>query len=206
MSAVTEERVTATRRLDDEFPGRVTPNKLGHVVFMTTELARARSWYLNVFNARIAVENEQVCFMTYDDEHHRLGFIKAPNLIERPRNSLGLEHFAFSYSTLGALLAQYKYLKTQGITPFWTINYGPTMSFFYRDPDGNKIEFFYDVYETPAQVNAFYSSDAYKENFMGIIFEPEELIANYEAGVPLKELVHRPPLPPGKTPWDMHRG
>ena len=102
MSAVTEERASAKRRLADEFPGRVKPSKLAHVVFTTTDLTRARNWYLNVFNARIAVENEQVCFITYDDEHHRLGFIKAPNLIERPRNSLGLEHFAFSYSTLGA--------------------------------------------------------------------------------------------------------
>jgi catechol 2,3-dioxygenase-like lactoylglutathione lyase family enzyme len=205
MSAVTEERASAKRRLDDEFPGRVTPSKLAHVVFTTTDLARARNWYLNALAAKVAVENEQVCFLTFDDEHHRIGLIKVPNLIERPRNSRGLEHIAFSYPTLGALLSQYKYLKAQGIMPYWTINHGPTISFYYRDPDGNKVEMDYDVFETPAQVDAFFVAGAYKENFMGIIIEPEELIAKYEAGVPLKELVHRPPLPPGKTPWDMNR-
>jgi hypothetical protein len=45
----------------------------------------------------------------------------------------------------------------------------------------------------------------YAENFMGIIFDPEEMIRQYEAGVSLAEIVKRPKLPVGKTAWDMHR-
>ena len=40
-------------------------------------------------------------------------------------------------------------------------------------------------------------------NPIGVIFDPEQLIRDYEAGVPLDDLVRRPPLPPGKTPMDM---
>jgi len=31
------------------------------------------------------------------------------------------------------------------------------------------------------------------------------LVARHEAGVPFRELVERPPLPEGKTPFDMLR-
>jgi hypothetical protein len=39
---------------------------------------------------------------------------------------------------------------------------------------------------------------------MGIIFDPNELARRYESGEPMEDLVKRPTLPPGKTPWDMH--
>lgn len=45
----------------------------------------------------------------------------------------------------------------------------------------------------------------YRENFMGIIFDPEEMLVRYEAGDPIAQLVKRPSLPPGMTPWDMFR-
>ena len=54
------------------------------------------------------------------------------------------------------------------------------------------------------QANAFLD-EYYPENFMGIIFDPEEMIRKFEAGVPLAELYKRPKLPAGMTPWDMHR-
>ena len=108
----------ASRRLTDEYPNRVRPSKFAHVVLTTPNLPRARGWYLNVFDAHVAFENDKVCFLSYDDEHHRIGLIGLPKLVERPPNSWGLEHLAFSYSTLGALLAQYGYLKSQGIAPY----------------------------------------------------------------------------------------
>jgi catechol-2,3-dioxygenase len=193
------------RRIADEYPNRVRPCKFAHAVLTTPNLPRARRWYLNAFDGRVAYENDMVCFLTYDDEHHRIGLLGMPGLVERPPNSWGLEHLSFTYPTLGALLAQYSYLKSQGITPFWPINHGPTISFYYRDPDGNKVEMQYDVFPTVAETDAFFAAGNYAENFMGILIDPEELLAKYEAGVPLGELVHRPPLPPGKTPWDMHR-
>src|SRR5882672_6725251 len=120
MSAVIE-KPRARRRIGDEYPNRVRPCKFAHVVLTTPNLPRARSWYLNLFDARVAYENDRVCFLTYDDEHHRIGLIGVPKLVERPPNSWGLEHLAFSYSTLGALLAQYSYLKSQGMMPYWTV-------------------------------------------------------------------------------------
>ena len=193
-----------TRSLDAECPGPIRPAKFAHVVLKTPNLARARDWYMTLVHGRVGYENDMVCFVTYDEEHHRIGLLTMPGLEAPSPHAYGLEHIAFTYGSLGALLANYRRLKRHGVVPYWAINHGPTSSMYYRDPDGNKVETQYDVFETATEATDFINR-YYGENFMGIMFEPDDLVARYEAGEPLADLVHRPPLPAGKTPWDMHR-
>lgn len=186
--------------------GAPSPAKLSHIVVRTANLAKLKDWYLTLLGAHVSYENEMVCFMTYDDEHHRVGIVQLPGISSDAPAAPppGLEHVSFTYSDLGQLLATYRRLKKLGIEPFWTINHGPTISMYYRDPDGNKVELQVDVFDTAEGVNDFLAR-YYPENFMGIIFDPEEMIRKYEAGVPIEELYRRPKLPEGMTPWDMHR-
>lgn len=186
--------------------GSTRPSKLSHLVIRTSALARLKSWYLTVLSARVSYENDLVCFATYDDEHHRIGIVQLPGVASGPASAAvpGLEHVSFAYADLGSLLANYRRLKNVGIEPFWTINHGPTISMYYRDPDGNKVELQVDVFDSPEAVNE-YLARHYPENFMGIIFDPEDMIRRYEAGEPIEQLYDRPPLPAGMTPWDMHR-
>jgi catechol 2,3-dioxygenase-like lactoylglutathione lyase family enzyme len=192
------------RTLAAEHPGPIHPSKFAHVVLKTTDLKRARDWYCTLVQGWIGYENDMLCFVTYDDEHHRIGLLAMPGLVSPPPNAYGLEHIAFTYASLGALLANYRRLKHLGIEPYWAINHGPTISMYYRDPDGNKVETQYDVFESAKEATDFINSN-YGENFMGIIFDPEEMVASYESGVAVADLVKRPTLPPGLTPWDMHR-
>ena len=192
------------RVLDAENPGPIRPAKFAHVVLKTPNLKRARDWYLTLLQGRGGYENDMVCFVTYDDEHHRVGLLTIPGLVAPPPNAYGLEHLAFTYGSLGTLLANYRRLKRLGVEPYWTINHGPTISMYYRDPDRNKVETQYDVFATADEATDFINK-YYGENFMGIIFEPEHMAQRYEAGEALESLVKRPPLPPGLTPWDMHR-
>lgn len=192
-----------TRHLPNASAGPIRPTQLAHVVLRARDLQRSRSWYLTVLEARPSFENEMVCFLTYDDEHHRIGLIGRPELQGDADCHVGLEHIAFTYGDLGQLLATYRRLADLGIHPFWTINHGPTISIYYKDPDGNRLELQYDVFERPEQVEAFFAGGNYEENFIGVTFDPEDLIARYEAGEPLEALTARPPLPLGRTPWDM---
>ena len=192
------------RVLDAENPGPIHPAKFAHVVLKTPNLKRARDWYLTLLQGRVGFENDMVCFVTYDDEHHRVGLLTIQGLVAPPPNAYGLEHLAFTYGSLGTLLANYRRLKRLRVEPYWTINHGPTISMYYRDPDRNKVETQYDVFATADEATDFINK-YYGENFMGIIFEPEHMAQRYEAGEALESLVKRPPLPPGLTPWDMHR-
>jgi catechol 2,3-dioxygenase-like lactoylglutathione lyase family enzyme len=194
-----------TRNLDTAGLEKVRPVKLAHVVIRTPRFAESRAWWSTVLNAHPAFENDQLCFMTYDEEHHRIGIINLPNLGEQDMRNAGVEHIAFTFKELRELLATYRRLKTEGIEPFWCINHGPTMSFYFRDPDGTKVELQYDCFPKAEAVEAFFASGAYEENFMGIIVDPEALIAQYESGAPIADIVRRPKLPAGMTPWDMHR-
>ena len=192
------------RPLPDARTERIHPAKLAHVVLRVSDLPRSRDWYLRVLQARPAFENEMVCFLTYDDEHHRIGLIARPELGTQGDANTGLEHVAFTYGSLGELLATYRRLAGEDIRPYWAINHGPTISLYYKDPDGHRLELQHDVFATVQEIDAFFAGGAYLENFIGVTFDPEALAARFEAGEPLQQLTARPPLPAGMTPWDMY--
>lgn len=196
--------MTENRRLAALYPQPIKPSKLAHVVIRTARFDESKRWWGVVLDAAPSYENEQLSFMTYDDEHHRIGIINMPHLRDQDMGNAGAEHVAFSYDELGALLATYRRLKGAGIEPFWAINHGPTISLYFRDPDGTKVELQYDVFDV-AGTERFFATGAYEENFMGIVFDPEEMIERFEDGTSLEELTRRPMLPDGMSPWDMHR-
>ena len=75
---------------------------------------------------------------------------------------------------------------------------------YYKDPDGNKVELQIDNFDTD-ETNRWMGSGEFAQNPIGIIFEPEELLARYRGGEPLETLLRRPPLPEGASPFDMLR-
>jgi hypothetical protein len=156
-----------------------------------------------VLAARIVFRDERLCFLSYDDEHHRLALIHMPGLAPRDPESAGTDHVAYSYRDLGELLANYRRLKAHGILPHWPINHGVTTSMYYRDPDNNRVELQIDNFATAEGCQAYFQSQAFADNPVGVTYDPEELCARYEAGEPIADLLRIPPLPVGKTPWDM---
>jgi catechol-2,3-dioxygenase len=163
-------------------------------------------WYCNVLEGRVVYANDMLAFMTYDDEHHRVALIAIPGLVDPAPNATGTDHIAFTYDSLDDLLHTYSRLKDAGIEPYWTINHGPTTSFYYKDPDANSIELQIDNFATVAEVDEWMRRGGFEENPIGVIFDADDLVARHQSGVPHNELVERPPLPEGKTPFDMLRG
>ncbi|WP_427968702.1 VOC family protein [Altererythrobacter sp.] len=165
-----------------------SPEKLAHIVLRTPEFEKMRDFYLTFLNARVAYQNDFVSFLRYDDEHHRIVIIRMPDLAPVQHRAAGLEHYAFTYPTMGALLANYVRLKAIDIHPCWCINHGFTTSIYYRDPDGNMVETQFDNMDV-AQADAFMTGDYFDKNPIGVDFDPELLLARYRNGDPLAELV-----------------
>jgi len=165
-----------------------SPEKLAHVVLRTARVQEMTDWYVRLLDGEVAFATPAIAFMTYDDEHHRLAFV-ATGASEPPEDRhTGLHHVAFTFGSMQALFDNYRKLKSEGVEPFWCVNHGPTLSMYYRDPDGNQIELQIDSMAND-EVQDFISSEAFAANPIGITFVPEELIARFEAGESFAELV-----------------
>ena len=169
-------------------PKKVVPSKFAHAVLRTNKFKQMVDWYTTVLQAEIVFANEMLAFMTYDDEHHRLAIGAFPGIQDRAPHSAGLDHLAYTYASLGDLVVTYERLKAAGITPVAPINHGLTLSMYYRDPDGNKVELQIDNFATVEELKGFFRSNDFSKNPIGVSFDPDELARQYHAGVPEAEL------------------
>ena len=176
--------------------GKIAPEKLAHVVLRSMNAERLIEWYRTVLEAEITFSNPILCFLTYDEEHHRIAIAQIPGLEQAPPMATGLEHIAFTYRTADDLFATYERLRSLGIVPYWTINHGPTLSFYYRDPDGNQCELQIDLFDDAAAVNDWFRTSDFATNPIGVKFDPDDLIQRYRAGEPPTALFQRPVLDP----------
>jgi catechol-2,3-dioxygenase len=190
MTAVSEVPLTAKHR------GKTAPAKLAHVVYKTSQYEEMIEWHRVVLEAEIMSASPMVTFLTYDEEHHRIAIANMPGLQERPFQSAGVEHCAFTYACLDDLIYTYERLQQSSIEPYWTVNHGPTLSFYYRDPDNNQIELQIDVFDNNQKVNTWLEQSDFASNPIGVIFEPEALIARYRGGESLDTLLARPVIDP----------
>lgn len=166
--------------------------RLAHVVFKTPQLEAMRDWYLTVTGAEIAYENGFICFATFDEEHHRIAFLSAPQLEPVDEGLAGVDHVAFTFSSLDGLIANYERLRALGIEPYWEVNHGPTTSLYYRDPDGNQVELQIDNFDTSDELDGWFRSGAFDANPIGVTISFEQLIARYRDGEGLATLLARP--------------
>ena len=77
-----------------------------------------------------------------------------------------------------------------GVTPYRPIRHGLTLSMYYRDPDGNQLEFQVDAMDAKL-ANDFMAGEAFAKNPIGESFDPEALLARYESGKPVDDLIFR---------------
>ncbi len=182
---------TSARSLPD-LTGSVSPHSLAHIVFRTNDMPRMIEWYATVFGAHVVFQTDKIAFLTYDDEHHRVALIANETFAEKPAEmTVGFYHAAFTFADLGTLLATYRRLAAEGIRPRRSIHHGPTVSFYYQDPDLNDIEMQVDVFETADEATEWMKGPVFSANPIGTDFAPEELIARFESGEPIEALMRR---------------
>ena len=185
-------------------PGKtvIKPISLAHVFLKTepSKLETMKAYYRTFFSATIQFENPMMCFLAYDEEHHRIALIGLPGTGPRNPNAAGLFHFAFTFSSLTDLMLAYRQRLENGIEPYWCVNHGGTTSIYYHDPDGNDIETQVDNFDTVEETNEFLRSPHFAENPIGTDFDPEEMIKRLEAGEDEKIIKTRVEIGPRLIP------
>jgi catechol-2,3-dioxygenase len=191
-----------------QIPRPHAPAKLAHVVMKTPRIQEMTRWYTTVLDGIITFQDKRLTFITYDNEHHRIALLRIPSaaripgiLLGKSRKFWGIDHIAFTYSSLEALSANYRRLANLGIEPVWTINHGPTTSMYYEDPDGHRLELQVDNFATAEDLLAWLASGQFDANPIGVNFDPAVLEARLAAGVPHSTLIERGSAsPPGTKP------
>jgi catechol-2,3-dioxygenase len=181
-----------SRTLD---PKPIAPTLFAHFVLRSSNMAAMADWYATVLAMHVVHRNDFICFLTYDDEHHRLAIVNIAGLHAPGDKAWGLAHVAYTFRDVGELLSTYRRLKKTGIEPYRPIHHGPTLSMYYHDPDGNSVELQVDCYRTKQEASAYFHSDAFRRNPIGVAFDPETLAAAYESGAPEAELLRQPDGP-----------
>ena len=168
--------------------GKIAPAKFAHCVIRTRHFDALVDWYKTVLEAEAAFENAFICFMSYDDEHHRIAIAANPTLEDRPLNAVGVDHIAFTYAGLDDLLHTYCRLKDAGITPSTTIHHGATLSLYYLDPDRNQVELQIDAFDSLQESMDWLTTEQFQRNPIGVLFDVEDLVRRWKDGEPVGEL------------------
>lgn len=168
------------------------PPKFAHVVYQTGQPAQMRDWYCAVLDGHVVYEDQALCFITYDEEHHRVALLSPP--VEHARKSpttACAHHTAYTFDNIDDLLERYVLLRDKGIAPAVCIAHGVTTSMYYKDPDGNMVEMQIDNFAEPQAATDYMNGPEYASDSVGPAFDPETLLKDRRAGASVNELTNR---------------
>jgi catechol-2,3-dioxygenase len=178
-----------------------SPTKLAHIVLRTSfENYDNMIDFYTTFLGGITLPHENISFIRYDDEHHRIGILRIDTIKgAAAAASPGLDHIGFTYGSLRDLAVTYRARKVRGILPVWCANHGPGTSMYYRDPDGNQVECQVDNFDRMDDAVEFINGPEFAVNPIGVDFDPEDLCARLDRGEDERLLKKRPDIGPRTT-------
>lgn len=166
--------------------------KLAHVVLQTGQPQKMRDWYCTVLDGSVVYEDDALCFITFDAEHHRVALLSPPGAVERKTAATAcMHHMAYTFEDLDDLLDRYVLLREEGVSPAVCIAHGVTTSMYYRDPDGNFVEMQIDNFDTPDEATHYMHGVEYAGDSVGPAFDPETMLAERRGGATVDELTLR---------------
>jgi len=164
-----------------------------HFNLKTTRLREMIEWYTTVVGAEVIFEDATGAWLSNDAANHRIALLAFPGFVDDPDKDTrtGMHHSAFEYDSVGDLNATYVRLREQEIEPDICLDHGMTLSYYYKDPDGNHVELQIDDFGDWAASKAWMRTSAeFKANPIGVVVDPERVAELVAAGDDLTE-IHR---------------
>jgi catechol-2,3-dioxygenase len=181
-----------------------------HFNLKTTRLQELIDWYATVVGAEVTFQDANGAWLTNDAANHRIALLAFPGFVDDPdkETRTGMHHSAFEYERFEDLNASYLRLREEGIEPDICLDHGMTVSYYYTDPDGNRVELQIDVFGDWATSKQWMrTSPDFEANPIGVFVDPAKVAAASAAGEPLSEIHRRamagelaPETPPVELP------
>ena len=194
------------------------PEDFHHVAFKTTNYEAMIDFYSRLFGCEPLYKSEELTFLAFDEEHHRvaiantsvvfenLGFI--PKTIMRIKNWMnktlpsivGLDHISYKLNPIEKWFDFYHKAKEKGLKPYWTINHGWITGMYYKDPDGNLVEIFFEHWRNKEEFKKNISPD-FSEEPIGTNMDIDVLYEMFKGGASFEQLIQKGnTVPEGKKP------
>jgi catechol-2,3-dioxygenase len=164
-----------------------------HFNLKTTRLQEMIDWYSAVVGADVTFQDATGAWLTNDAANHRIALLAFPGFVDDPEKDTrtGMHHSAFEYGAFEDLNSSYLRLRDVGIEPDICLDHGMTLSYYYRDPDGNHVELQTDVFGDWAESKQWMrTSSEFKTNPIGMFVDPARIAELAAAGDGLAE-IHR---------------
>lgn len=120
---------------------------IGHAVLKVRDLERSAAFYRDVLGLQECGRLEgRMVFFTAGISHHDLAILNVgPDAPDADPNAVGLAHVAFRIGEGYEDLKQAaETLRARGVELDRTADHRASLSVYFKDPDGNEIEFYAD--------------------------------------------------------------
>ena len=125
-----------------------TPKYLGHVNLYVRDAERSEKFYADVLGLRTNESRPgKAVFMSANlGESHEIALMQlGPDANGRVENQVGLNHIAWRMDTFEDLKELYQRLKETGVEIERIGDHGISLGIYFRDPDGNGNEVYYEM-------------------------------------------------------------
>ena len=112
----------------------------------------------------------------------------------------GLDHISYRINPIEKWFDFYLKAKERGLKPLWTVNHGWISGMYYRDPDNNLVEIFFEHFSSENEFKENISPD-FEDEPIGTNMDVEILYEMYKSGESFKNLIQKGnTVPDGKKP------
>jgi catechol-2,3-dioxygenase len=183
--------------------------KFHHVNLKTTRLQEMIDFYSSLIGTEVLFQYELGAWISNDEANHRIALLAFPDFVEDAERDTktGLHHTAFEYDSFEHLNASYLRLKAAGIVPEFCLDHGMTFSYYYRDPDGNRVELQVDNFGDWSKSSSWMrESLQFHEDPLGKFVDPQRVADAYAAGSTFEQIHARGiagELGPDAAPLDL---
>ena len=154
-----------------------TPKYLGHVNLYVKDAERSEKFYGEMLGLHTYVRRPgRAVFMSADlEQSHEIALMElGPDAAGPEANQVGLNHIAWRMESFEDLKELYGRLKEKGVEVEKVGDHGVAMGIYFRDPDGNGNEAYYELPRDEWQVEG----DLFSGKFpMSLEDEPAEVPA-----------------------------